>query len=92
VCVSRAPARLICCYRPPTHSTHTDPATWSIDDVAAWLQDIGLEQLRESFTENEISGSELLDLTMDEIKEDLDVKKLGTRKALWREIQALKSE
>jgi hypothetical protein len=58
--------------------------------VADWLASVGLDQLCESFTENEISGPELLELTMDEIKDDLSVSKLGTRKALWREIQALK--
>lgn len=67
----------------------TPPSSWSVGDVGEWLKSINLHQLVEVFSENEISGPELLELTMDEIKEDLEITKLGTRKALWRAIQGL---
>jgi hypothetical protein len=43
-----------------------------------------------SFKENELTGSDLTQLTPEEIKSDLNVKSLSDRKRLIREIEKLK--
>lgn len=50
-----------------------------MEEVCQWLQDIGLGEHCEQFTENEIVGEHLLDLSKDDLRE-LGVKKLGHQK------------
>ena len=54
---------------------------WSTDDVCEWLKDIGLGEHVESFTDNEMMGEHLVDITKEDLKE-LGVKKLGHQKTI----------
>lgn len=67
------------------------PQQWTISEVSAWLESIELGELRETFAENSISGSELLELGEDDMK-TLGVSKLGHRKKLLRRIAGLRGE
>jgi len=62
---------------------------WSIEEVADWIESLGFGSVRSIFVENYISGAELVDLTNEELKEDLGVAALGARKAILRQIQQL---
>lgn len=68
-----------------------DPMTWSITEVAGWLESIELGELSAQFMENSIGGSELLDLSQDDMKM-LGVNKLGHRKKLIRKIGILRGD
>jgi SAM domain (Sterile alpha motif) len=57
-------------------------------DVAAWLQDLGLERYVPAFRENEIDESVLPSLTEEDLK-DLGVTLVGHRKRLLHAIAAL---
>jgi hypothetical protein len=46
--------------------------------------------MRDCFVENMISGMELVELSAEELKDDLGVSALGARKAIIREISILK--
>lgn len=61
---------------------------WAVDDVCQWLKSFGLEEYVEAFSENEITGEHLVDLTKDDLKE-LGVKKLGHQKTLLSKIGQL---
>ena len=65
---------------------------WSVEDVGEWMEELGFGKMKASFIENYISGLELVELTNDELKDDLGVTALGVRKGLLREIAKLKSE
>lgn len=73
------------------NTSHLDPAEWSISDCASWLESVELEEVRSVFIENSISGSELLDLTEDDMK-SMGITKLGPRKKLLKRIAALRGE
>lgn len=47
--------------------------TWSPDDVANWLQEIGLDQYADSFKEQLIDGEEIQNLTNESLSQDLGV-------------------
>ena len=51
---------------------------WSTDDVSTWLSELSLDQYRESFLENEISGIHLSEMTKDDLRE-LGIARLGHR-------------
>lgn len=46
---------------------------WSVKNVSEFLQQIGLKHLVGPFSENEIDGSTFLELTVDDLKEDLGI-------------------
>lgn len=60
-------------------------------DIKAWLVELNLECYIESFTENLIDEEILLELTSDELKNDLGVKPLGHRKLILIAIEKLKN-
>jgi len=60
-------------------------------DVAAWLQDLGLERYVPSFRENEIDERVLPSLTTEDLK-DLGVTLVGHRRRLLDAIAALGAE
>ena len=66
-----------------------DITEWSIEEVGDWIEEIGFGVVKNIFIENFISGSELVELTNEELKEDLGVRALGARKAILRNIQQL---
>jgi SAM domain (Sterile alpha motif) len=50
-------------------------------DIAAWLRDLGPEQYRETFEQNDIGGEVLQNLTADDLKE-LGIASVGHRRTL----------
>jgi len=66
-----------------------DPAKWTVDDVGAWLDYIHLSEHRAEFTKQSVSGSELIELDVDDLLE-LHVTKMGHRKKLVSHIKMLK--
>ena len=58
--------------------------------MGEWITKLGYPTMRDCFVENFIAGKELLELTMEELKEDLGVAALGARKAILREVANLK--
>lgn len=58
-------------------------------DVRSWLQTLDLERYAEAFEENELEWSDLPDLTTDDLKEELGVKRLPDRKKLLQAIEDL---
>eukprot|EP00929_Paragymnodinium_shiwhaense_P048475 TRINITY_DN244_c1_g1_i4.p1 TRINITY_DN244_c1_g1~~TRINITY_DN244_c1_g1_i4.p1 ORF type:complete len:741 (-),score=60.20 TRINITY_DN244_c1_g1_i4:17-2185(-) len=65
--------------------------TWSVDEVAKWLQSVGFADLAPRFLEEAISGDVLLALTSDELRKELDVPKFGIRKRLLGQIEKLRN-
>jgi class 3 adenylate cyclase len=61
-----------------------------MQQIADWLQKLGLEQYAQRFAENDISFSILPDLTDQDLKE-LGVTSLGHRRQMLRAITELKS-
>jgi hypothetical protein len=58
--------------------------------VGSWLEKIGLEDYREKFKENHISGKNLLHLTEKELKKDLEMTSVGHRKNFSKGVENLK--
>jgi class 3 adenylate cyclase len=57
-------------------------------DIAAWLQELGLERYEEAFRENQIDAEILPKLTADDLK-DIGVTSVGHRRKLFEAIAAL---
>ncbi|XP_071826181.1 WD repeat, SAM and U-box domain-containing protein 1-like isoform X2 [Apostichopus japonicus] len=66
--------------------------TWSPDDVANWLQEIGLDQYADSFKEQLIDGEEIQNLTNESLSQDLGVKALGHRQKILRAVLVVKEQ
>jgi len=62
---------------------------WSLEDIVQWLEDKGLEQYVQSFTENDIDGPNLLELNESDLR-DLGIKSIGHRKAFMRHLNEAK--
>jgi hypothetical protein len=67
------------------------PQTWSVNETAAWLESIDLPELKRQFIDQEVSGSELLELTDHDLRE-MGVDKLGHRKKIIRRIHVLRGD
>ena len=59
-------------------------------DIAGWLRELGLEQYAPSFSENDVDGKVLLELTADDLI-GLGVGSIGHRRRLLAAIAALRS-
>ena len=46
---------------------------WSVGDVVAFLEDIGLGNLEKAFRENAATGADLLELSADDLERDLSL-------------------
>ena len=62
----------------------------TVQQTSEWLRTSGFEEHIEAFVENDIDGSALLELTQEELKDDLKIGSFGKRKAIVREIEKLK--
>ncbi len=62
---------------------------WTIEDVSDWLSSQKLDQYISVFADNQITGSVLLDLTLEDL-DYLNINILGHRKAILRGINDLK--
>jgi hypothetical protein len=71
----------------------TQVAGWDVDVVCTWLgtvEAVGSDTIA-SFRENEIDGQELLELSNEDLRDDLGVKVLKARKAIMRAVAALQA-
>lgn len=69
----------------------TDIANWSPQDVVSWLQQLGFDyEVVEKFFINDISGSILLELQSEDLKE-LDIHSFGKRHRLLGSIRQLRN-
>ncbi|KAF4522401.1 hypothetical protein B566_EDAN012984 [Ephemera danica] len=64
--------------------------SWGAQEVAAWLSSVGLAEYRESFTQHDIQGRELLSLGRRDLRE-LGVEKLGHVKRILQGIKDLQT-
>ncbi len=69
------------------HKT-TPLAEWGVEEVAEWLREIGLAEYIESFTDNEIVGEHLVELSKEELKE-LGIKKIGHQKKFHSKLSSV---
>ncbi|KAG9349231.1 hypothetical protein JZ751_027674 [Albula glossodonta] len=74
----------------PGHSRRP-VSEWSEGDVSAWLQGEGLGALVRPFSDNNIDGAELLNLTKDSLTTELNIDSVGLRNKLMRKIDGLKT-
>ncbi|PGH03947.1 hypothetical protein GX51_03784 [Blastomyces parvus] len=69
-----------------------DVRSWTPTQVAEWMYESGFEDaIVERFIRNDISGSVLLDLQMEDLKE-LDISSFGIRHRLMNMIQSFRAE
>ena len=66
-------------------------ASWTVDDVADWLDNLKLPEYRATFEEHQIDGSELLHLTHDSLLTVLKIDVLGHRNKILRAVQGLRN-
>lgn len=71
---------------PPKLKVHD----WNVGHVAEWLHCEGLFQYIEAFTRNGVDGEILLSLTEEELRNDLKVRQIATRRKIWKSISALR--
>ncbi|XP_015789991.1 WD repeat, SAM and U-box domain-containing protein 1 isoform X2 [Tetranychus urticae] len=64
---------------------------WSVEQVAQWLETLGLPQYTDIFIQNEIDGTELLHLSHDMLLTMLKITTLGHRTKILRGVQALRN-
>jgi hypothetical protein len=67
------------------HNTHK----WGVREVSLWLSALGLDQYVDTFSSNEITGAVLLDVGQSDL-DYMQIKALGHRKVIMREIERLK--
>ena len=71
--------------------TPADPNSWTIDDVAHWLESNQLSFLTSRFIDQDVDGYVLLRLTDQDVLKDLRVTSHVQRLRLFRNIDALKA-
>ncbi|XP_076437330.1 WD repeat, SAM and U-box domain-containing protein 1-like [Babylonia areolata] len=71
--------------QPGGSKDHVKPGgQWAVEDVAQWLDTLGLQQYVDSFRRNAIDGTELLALTDKDLEMCLGVAALGHRRKILR--------
>ena len=60
-----------------------------MSEVCAWLEAIGLSEHVQSFTENEMMGEHLVDISKEDLKE-LGLKKLGHQKTFLSKLNLIR--
>jgi len=82
--------------RYPEHKkqlSNSDIKHWNVNQVCEWLENFkDFLQYVEIFKENEITGEDLLELNEENLDKNLNIKKLGHRKRIIREIRILQGE
>ncbi|CAI5485297.1 unnamed protein product [Closterium sp. Naga37s-1] len=66
------------------------PAAWTTDDVATWLTAEGFACYAQAFLRHAVCGQVLLELTAEDLRDDLGVRTLGDRKRLLAAIAQLR--
>eukprot|EP00667_Euglena_gracilis_P007818 EG_transcript_7905 len=62
---------------------------WSIAQVTSWLASEGLGEFIPTFQKNQIDGMSLLQVTKQDLKDELEIPKLPDRKRVWAAIERL---
>jgi len=63
---------------------------WSVEDVSRWVQQAGFQDFCDSFTDLRVDGDMLLQLTEQEIKDDIGLTNGILRKRFMRDLKELK--
>ncbi|CAH1711609.1 unnamed protein product [Chironomus riparius] len=72
------------------HKLSQQVPLWSIEDVREWVKQIGFGEYEHSFFDAKVDGDLLLQLTEENLREDLGIKNGIRRKRFERELQNLK--
>ncbi|CAH1121395.1 unnamed protein product [Ceutorhynchus assimilis] len=72
------------------HKLSQQVPLWSSEDVEEWVKQIGFSEIVPSFVESRVDGDLLLQLTEDNLKEDIGLTNGIKRKRFTRELQKLK--
>ncbi|XP_014293947.2 NAD(+) hydrolase sarm1 isoform X4 [Halyomorpha halys] len=72
------------------HKLSQQVPLWSIEDVKEWVKQIGFQEYATNFNESRVDGDLLLQLTEENLSEDLGIKNGIRRKRFTRELQNLK--
>ncbi|XP_068813164.1 diacylglycerol kinase kappa isoform X2 [Struthio camelus] len=75
---------------PKQKSNSVLPDKWGSEEVAAWLESLGLGEYRDIFVRHDIQGSELILLERRDLK-DLGITKVGHMKRILQAIKELSS-
>ena len=67
------------------------PSQWGVERVCSWLEQNGQGHLCGVFRQNKIDGSNLLQLTKADLKDELEIQALGDRKAILEGIDRLRA-
>mmetsp|Transcript_31749 Transcript_31749/g.49677 ORF Transcript_31749/g.49677 Transcript_31749/m.49677 type:complete len:594 (-) Transcript_31749:28-1809(-) len=67
------------------------PEKWSGDDVVMWLNVIGAKTAIDTFTTNLMLGIDLLELTQEEIGDDLAIEDVEMAALIWKNVNDLKN-
>ncbi|XP_076253319.1 sterile alpha and armadillo motif isoform X12 [Rhynchophorus ferrugineus] len=72
------------------HKLSQQVPLWSTEDVEQWVRQIGFSEIVNSFVESRVDGDLLLQLTEDNLKDDIGLINGIKRKRFTRELQKLK--
>ncbi|XP_045785064.1 NAD(+) hydrolase sarm1 isoform X2 [Maniola jurtina] len=72
------------------HKLSQQVPLWSIEDVREWVKQIGFSDIATNFYESRVDGDLLLQITEDNLKEDIGLHNGIKRKRFTRELQQLK--
>lgn len=72
------------------HKLSQQVPLWSTKDVMEWVKQIGFEELASNFVDSRVDGDLLLQLTEDNLKEDIGLINGIRRRRFTRELQNLK--
>ena len=75
----------------PDFITNLCVEKWTVDQVIKWLSKINMDQYCDNFKREAISGYSLIELTRDELKNELGVTVLGHRIEILKHIKELRS-
>ncbi|CAH0748344.1 unnamed protein product [Diatraea saccharalis] len=72
------------------HKLSQQVPLWSIEDVREWVKQIGFSEYATNFYESRVDGDLLLQITEENLKEDIGLQNGIKRKRFTRELQQLK--
>lgn len=72
------------------HKLSQQVPLWSTEDVREWVKQIGFEEYAKNFVDSKVDGDLLLQLTEDNLREDIGINNGIRRRRFTRELQNLK--
>ena len=70
--------------RVPANLKGTSPLSWTVEDVQSWLEALSMSKYKKTFSEAEVDGLSLFDLTAEELKSEGLIGAIGSRKKFLR--------